>query len=229
MTPFSRASSPSSKTEFGEDVAEHVEGEVDILAEHARRVVGEFGRGRGVDLAADILDVLGDLARRAAARALEGHVLDEMREAVLVGRARGASRPPTQTPSVAVATCGMRLGHDREAVRRACVTCELAGSAVAAKCRFMRPRPHDPGALADEALDRGLSRSAGTVKRSRRVQQVGEMRRQLRAARPSPRSTASGNFAGWAVASATTGVRRVVARAARGAALTPTAVCGSSR
>ena len=47
--------------------------------------------GRGVEVAADILDRLADLARRAAAGALEHHMLEQMGDAVqplgLVARA----------------------------------------------------------------------------------------------------------------------------------------------
>ena len=116
MTPFSRASSLSSKLELGEDVAEHVERDVDGLAEDARRVVRELDRGRGVDLAADVLDVLGDPARGAAARALEGHVLDEVREAVL-GLALVARPRPDPDAERRRLDVRHALGHDRQAVR----------------------------------------------------------------------------------------------------------------
>ena len=53
---------------IGQDVADHVEGETGILAEHPGGVARALGRGRGVDLAADILDLLRDLLGRARAR-----------------------------------------------------------------------------------------------------------------------------------------------------------------
>jgi hypothetical protein len=68
-----------------EDVAEHVESDIHVLAEDAGGVARVFDARRGVDVAAHILDVFGDLARGAAGRALERHVLDEMRQAVFMG------------------------------------------------------------------------------------------------------------------------------------------------
>jgi hypothetical protein len=68
-----------------QDVGQHVDGERHVRPEHAR----EIGRGlearRRVDVAADRLDLLGDLPRRAAFGALERHVLEKVRNAVLLG------------------------------------------------------------------------------------------------------------------------------------------------
>ena len=77
---------------IGEDVGEHVERERHVGAQHARVIGGGLDAGRGVEIAADRLDLLGDLARGAALGALERHVLEEMRNAVLVRRARRGCR-----------------------------------------------------------------------------------------------------------------------------------------
>jgi hypothetical protein len=52
-------------------------------AEHAGVERGGLDAGRGVDLAADILDLRGDL-KALRRRALEGHVFEQMGDAVLV-------------------------------------------------------------------------------------------------------------------------------------------------
>ena len=67
-----------------QDVGQHVEPERDVGLEHARVIGRHLDAGAGIEIAADRLDLLGDLARGAARRALERHVLEEMRDAVLV-------------------------------------------------------------------------------------------------------------------------------------------------
>ena len=69
---------------IGQDVGEHVERERHVGLHHPRIIGGGFGRGAGVEIAADRLDFLDDLARGAPGRALEGHVFQKMRDAVLV-------------------------------------------------------------------------------------------------------------------------------------------------
>ena len=64
----------------------------------SRRVEGgQLAVGRGVEIAADILDRLADLSCRAAARALEHHMLEQMRDAVerrrLIARAGRRKEP----------------------------------------------------------------------------------------------------------------------------------------
>ena len=54
-----------------------------MILEDAGVIGGGFGRGGGVDLAADILDLFGDLTRRSARRALEGHVFEKVSDPVL--------------------------------------------------------------------------------------------------------------------------------------------------
>ena len=81
-----------------EDVAEDVERQRDVVLEHARIVRGGLDAGRGVDFTPDRLDLLGDLGRGTRRGALEGHVLEEVREAVLVVafRARAGADPDAE-------------------------------------------------------------------------------------------------------------------------------------
>ena len=78
-----------------QDVGEHVEPERDVGLEHARVIGRHLDPGAGIEVAADRLDFLGDLAGGAPRRALERHVLEKMRNAVLVGAfaAAAAGRP----------------------------------------------------------------------------------------------------------------------------------------
>ena len=69
---------------IGEDVGEHIERERHVGAQHARVIGRGLDAGRRIEVAADRLDLLGDLARGAVRGALERHVLEEMRDAVLV-------------------------------------------------------------------------------------------------------------------------------------------------
>ena len=69
---------------IGQNVGEHVERQRHVGPEHARIIGGHLHAGRRVEIAADRLDLLGDLPGGAPRRALERHVLQEMRDAVLV-------------------------------------------------------------------------------------------------------------------------------------------------
>ena len=156
-----------------QDVAEHVERHVDVLAQHPRRVARIFDAGGGVDVAAHILDVLGDLPGRAAGRALERHVLDEMRQSVLVRLlVTGAGADPD--PKGRGGDFGHSFGCDREAIRKP-RDVDPPGAdeglvhAASARC--------GPGALANEALDGCLIvRQHGEALVSRH--EVGHVRRQ---------------------------------------------------
>ena len=50
-----------------EDVGEQVEREAGVLPQHMREIAGLLDAGLGVEVAADVLDRLGDLARVARA------------------------------------------------------------------------------------------------------------------------------------------------------------------
>ena len=75
------------------DVAQEVEREPQILAQHARVIGGRVDAGGGVELAAHRLDLLGDGLGAATLGALEGHMLEEMRDAVLGGAFAAAAGP----------------------------------------------------------------------------------------------------------------------------------------
>ncbi len=68
----------------GQDVADDVGGERRVLLQHLDVVGGLLARGVGVDMPAHRLDLLGDLGGAAPLGALEGHVFEEMRDAVLL-------------------------------------------------------------------------------------------------------------------------------------------------
>ena len=73
------------KCRIGEDVGEDIERKRHVGAQNAGIIGGRLGRGGGIEIAPYRFDLLRDLARGAARRALEGHVLEEVRDAVLVG------------------------------------------------------------------------------------------------------------------------------------------------
>ena len=73
-------------------VAHHVERRLDVAVGDARVDDRVLARGRGVQLAAEPVEDLGDLERAVAARALEEQVLDEVRDARPSRRSRRASR-----------------------------------------------------------------------------------------------------------------------------------------
>ena len=61
--------------------ASRSDGEGQVLVEHLHVIAGVLLRGEGVDLAANGVHLLGDAFSGAASRALEQHVLDEVRDA----------------------------------------------------------------------------------------------------------------------------------------------------
>ena len=69
----------------GEDVADDVGAEIEVLLQQLDVIGGLFTGGVGVDVAADIFHSFGDLGGAAALGALEGHVFEEMADAVLGG------------------------------------------------------------------------------------------------------------------------------------------------
>ena len=89
-----------------QDVAQNIEGERHVLA-HDLRVIGSgVDASGGVDVAADRFDLLGDVAGAAPRRAFEGHVLEEMRDAVLI-----ASLAPAAGTDPDAERHGLDLGH----------------------------------------------------------------------------------------------------------------------
>ena len=81
------------KARADDDVAQNIEREREVLAQHARVIGGRVDPGRGVELAADRLDLLGDVASAPPRGALEGHMLQEMRDAMLALRFASAAGP----------------------------------------------------------------------------------------------------------------------------------------
>ena len=70
----------------GQDVADDVGGQRRVLLQHLDVVGGLLARGVGVEVAADGFDLLGDLRGGAAFGALEGHVFEEVGDAVFLRR-----------------------------------------------------------------------------------------------------------------------------------------------
>ena len=66
-------------------VGHHLERRLDVVVGDARVDDGVLARGRGVQLGAHRVEGLRDLLRLEPARALEQHVLDEVRDARAVG------------------------------------------------------------------------------------------------------------------------------------------------
>ena len=65
-----------------DEVGQQVHSKRKVRRKQGRVEGGQLAVGRGVEIAADILDRLADLSCRAAARALEHHMLEQMRDAV---------------------------------------------------------------------------------------------------------------------------------------------------
>ena len=112
-----------------QDVGQDVEGQRHVLLQHLGVIGGMVARGVGVDIAADRLDLLGDLARAAPRRALEGHVLEHVRHAVDVGRlvARAGIDPYAHRGGLHGGTWSRR--HRHAVVRR--VTADVVGAHAA--------------------------------------------------------------------------------------------------
>ena len=102
---------------FGQDVGQDVDGKRHVVAEHAGVERRRLDAGGGVDLAADILDFRGDLPGAAPLGSLERHVLEQMRDAVLVvGFVAGARLDPDAEGDGF--EIGNGFGSDCEAVRK---------------------------------------------------------------------------------------------------------------
>ena len=98
---------------IGQDVGEHIQRQRHVGLEHARIVGGGFDRGRGIEIAADRLDILGDLTRGPPRGALERHVLEQMRNAMLVRLlvAAAGADPDAERSGLQMRH---RVSHDRE-------------------------------------------------------------------------------------------------------------------
>ena len=69
---------------FRQDVGKDVYRKRHVVGEHAGVVGSRLDAGRGIDLAADILDIRGNLKGAATAGSLERHVFKQMRHPMLV-------------------------------------------------------------------------------------------------------------------------------------------------
>ena len=78
---------------IGEDVVQDVDRERHVVLQHPRVIGGGLDAGRGIDLAADILDFFGDAHRRPGHRALEGHMFEQVGNSVLGRRLVARPRP----------------------------------------------------------------------------------------------------------------------------------------
>ena len=83
------------KQRMQDEIGQHVEGEREMLVENFRVVADQLLGGEGVEISADRIDGARDLFRGPVAGAFEEHVLDEVRDAVLLGRfvARSGADP----------------------------------------------------------------------------------------------------------------------------------------
>src|SRR6185312_11305446 len=196
-----------------QDVSDDIDGERRILGKHLGVIGGLLARRIGVEMAAHLFDGLGDLAGAAPLGALEGHVLEQMRDAVDLGPlvARADIDPNAERHRV---DAGHEVARDLEPVL------ELGDlDAHAAPARR--------GARSSRSLMKRCTAAASlgsTVKRSWRSNRSPSSGGSG-AERPMARVTASGNLAGWAQASATIGVFSSPRRSF--AAATATALCGS--
>ena len=115
ITCCSRTSSWASKVEFCRMSAEDVDRQRRVLGQDAGVVIGVFDAGRGVQLAADGLDLFSNVPRRPAFGALEGHVLQQVGDAVLMHgfRPRPGSNPDAERRRLQI---GHLIGDDRHPV-----------------------------------------------------------------------------------------------------------------
>ncbi len=98
-----------------DDVAQNVERKRQVFAQHARVIGGRVDAGRGVEIAADRLDLLGDVLGAAPRGPLEGHVLEEMGDAVLAFRLAAAAGPHPDAERYRL-DLGHGMAHHGEAI-----------------------------------------------------------------------------------------------------------------
>ena len=165
ITPFSRSISPGVELRVAEHVDDHVERDVAVLGRALDVVPRVLLARERVELAADRVDLAGDVARgRPPLRALEEHVLREVRDPARLARSRSASRPrasrsttPTAPAASARSAAGGRSGASG-ARRRACL--DPSCRAVELEARSSRRAP--------SARPRACSGPPGWLDRERR-------------------------------------------------------------
>ena len=166
-----------------QDVGKNIEREANILFQHAGIVGRGFEAGRRIEFAADRLDLFRDGNGRAPCGALERHVLEEMRDAVLVRRfvACPGTNPDPERNRLDVRHV---MRHDPQAVGKRRDVGEAARHA----------RPPKPLRCATKSFT-ALRSFGSTSKRSRSVSRL-ESRGGRPGRSPVIASSASGTFAG---------------------------------
>src|SRR5690606_15258570 len=167
-----------------------------VLGQHLGVVGRLLARGVGVQMTADRLDLDGDVSRGAPLRALEGHMLQQMRDAVDLLRlvARADPSPDAERDGI---DRRHRVGGDAQAVVQRGYTHLIVSLVVAVHAPPLKRRSRMNACTTLRSLGRMLARSARLNRSLSRGGSGGRI--------PVACSTASGNFAGWAVASATIG------------------------
>ena len=89
-----------------QDVGDEAERDALVALEHTGEISRRLDAGRRVKLAADLLDLLGDLLGATLLRPFEGHMLEKMRDPMLA-LALVAAPAPTHIPSDTVSRCGI--------------------------------------------------------------------------------------------------------------------------
>src|SRR5271169_9326 len=199
---------------IGENVRENVERQRNIGLHDARVIGSGFRRGSGVEIAADRLDFLDDFTRRAPRRAFEGHVFQQMRDAVLVGLLVAAADAGPH-PERRGLKMRHRIGDDGEAGRQL----GHINTHPAAPCFAARLTESTNRATSTLSFFMISMRSGFVIKPSSQSGSSGRT--------PQAASTASGNFAACAVDSTMLGI--LESGVSRSATANATAVWGSTR
>src|SRR6476646_2846174 len=120
------------------DVAQDIQRESEILAQHPRVIGGRVDTCGGVKLAANRLDLLGDGLRAAAVGAFEGHMLEKMCDAMLrqVLAAAAGADPEAERDGLHIGPC---MAHDVEAIPQSGYDDTHAPTPVRALFAALRP------------------------------------------------------------------------------------------
>ncbi len=160
-----------------QDVDDHLDTQRHVLLQDGGVIGGDLAAGIGVQAAADILDLFGDGAGAAGARALEGHVLQHVGHAVQLGGLvpRAAGDPDAERRRFDL---GHRVDGDPQAVaqRRDLDIAHVAYLASCCRCR----RGHLP-AFVDHGFQRRdvVRHAVGTLGALQQVTQTGRQARPL--------------------------------------------------
>src|SRR5437764_5423849 len=208
------------KARMHQDIGQDVEGERHILLQHLGVISRALARGVGVQVAADRLDLLGDRAGAAPLGALERHVLEEMRDAVDLGRLMASADLDPDAERDGIDRLDA-IGDDAQAIGE---LSERYGHAAPQLGCARREWARTKRATAPASLGRTVTRSRRSMMSASAGGNAGRV--------PVARATASGNLAGCALASAIIAVDLVSSSmfmppiSTRAAAIA-TAVCGS--